>query len=130
MATWREVENYLTSNYRTEKVGPSIIKLVFDLGNGRSQVIIVEGLALDEAEDAIVSFMSPFAKIDQITPQQLVNQMTGNSGLGVAVIGDWYALKNVAPLMNLDANEIEWPLLFVTNIADIWEKELGLGDDL
>lgn len=128
MATWREVESYLSSHYIIEKIGPSIIKLVFDVGNGRSQVVTVEGLALD-GEHAVVSFASPFARVGQITPQQLVNQMSNNNALGVVMIGDMYALANVAPLQNLDANEIEWPLLYVTNIADIWERELGQGDD-
>lgn len=130
MATWREVENYLSSTYKVEKIDSAIIKLIFDLGNGRSQLVFVEGLALDDPEDAIISVFSPFAKVNEISPQQLVNAMSSNSAIGVAIIGDWYTLKNVAPLQNLDANEIEWPLLFVTNFADQLEQSLGLGDDL
>jgi len=130
MATWREVENYLTSNYQLEKLGPELLSLVFSVGNGRSQIVFVEGVALDDPENAIVSFASPFAKVDQITPQQLVNCMKDNTAIGVAVLADMYMLKNVAPLQNLDANEIEWPLSFVTGFADELERSLGLGDDL
>lgn len=129
MATWREVENYLSSNYQIEKLDNALIKLVFGVGNGRSQIVLVQGLALDD-DDAIVSFASPFARVDQITPQQLVSCMADNTAIGVALIADMYMLKNVAPLKNLDANEIEWPLTFVTTIADELERSLGLGDVL
>ncbi len=130
MATWREVENYLSSNYQIEKIAPELIKMTFGLDGGRSQLVFVQGLGLDDPETAIVSFSSPFAKVGQITPQQLVACMSENSAVGVAILADMYMLKNVSPLQNLDANEIEWPLFFVTNFADDLEKELGLGDDL
>ena len=106
------------------------MKLVFGLEDGRSQMVFVAGLALDDPDDAIVSFISPFARTDQLSPQGLVDCMVNNNALGVAIIGDWYALKNVAPLANLDANEIEWPLAYVTIFADKLERELNLGDDL
>ena len=130
MATWREVVSYLTSNYKVDQIDPTLMKLVFGLDDGRSQMVFVGGLALDDPEDAIVSFISPFAKTDQLSPQGLIDCMKNNSALGITIIGDWYALKNVAPLANLDANEIEWPLAYVTNFADQLERELNLGDDL
>ena len=130
MATWREVVSYLTSNYKVDQLSPTLMLLVFGLDQGRSQMVFVEGLDLDDPDDAIVSFISPFAKTEQLSPQGLVDCMVNNCGIGVAIIGDWYALKNVAPLANLDANEIEWPLTFVTNFADHLERELNLGDDL
>lgn len=130
MATWREVVSYLTSNYEVDQVSPTLMKLVFGLDEGRSQMVFVEGLALDDPDAAIVSFISPFAKTEQLSPKGLIDCMEKNSALGIAIIGDWYALKNVAPLANLDANEIEWPLTYVTSFADQLERELNLGDDL
>lgn len=130
MATWREVENYLSSNYQVEKIDSNLIKIVFGVGDGRSQLIFVSGMLLDAGEDAFVSFASPFARVDQITPQQLANCMAENPAASFARLGDLYMLRNIAPLNNLDANEIEWPLKWVTVMADQLERSLGLGDDL
>lgn len=130
MATWPEVENFLTSNYKTEQLGDSFYKLTFSLDAGRSQMIFVMGLGLEDPHLANLAFFSPFAKISQISPQTLVEIMEDHSFLGFSRIGDWYTLKHVAPMSNLDANEIEWPMKYVTVAADNLELELGLGDDL
>jgi hypothetical protein len=130
MATWREAENYLTSNYKTEKVGDHFYKLVFSLDAGRSQMVFVMGLGLEDANTANLAFFSPFAKFDQISPQTLVDTMEKNPFLGFSRTADWYTLKHIAPLANLDANEIEWPMQYITVAADTLERELGLGDQL
>jgi len=129
VATWTEVENYLTSNYKTEKKDNSIIQLVFNVGNGRSQLVFVEGHSLDH-DDAFITFVSPFAKVDQLTPQEVVTVMSIEGNLGVTIFAGYYVLTNAAPLKNLDTNEIAWPLFYVTEFADIVERALGLGDDL
>jgi len=130
MATWREFENYLSSSYKFEKLSSNCIKMGFRFDDGRTQLIFMEGLALDDQENAVVAFSSPFARVDQLTPQQLVNCMADNGFLGVVMDSDMYMLRHVVPLANLDASEIEWPLRFVTEMADEIEKSLGLGDDL
>ena len=130
MATWREVVSYLTSKYDAEQLNPTTMKLLFRFEDGRSQMVFVSGIALDHPEDAIVSFISPFAKTKQLSPQGLVDCMVNFNSLGIVIIDDHYALKNVAPLVNLDANEIEWPLAYVTEFADELERKLNLGDDL
>jgi hypothetical protein len=130
MATWLEVESYLSSNYVVEKLDTSLIKLTFEVGDGRSQVVFVQGVLLDDDAASYVSFASPFARVGQISAEQLVNCMADNPIVGMSVFGGLYVMKNVAPLQNLDANEIEWPLTFVTGLADGLERSLGLGDYL
>ena len=130
MATWRELVGYLSSNYKIEQLDSETIKLLFNTGNGRSQVVLVFGVALDNPELAHAAFFSPFAKNDQITPQQLVAVLADSNLLGIAQVGDYYGYMNVSLLANLDANEIEWPMNLVTDFADERERMLGLGDDL
>ena len=129
MATWREVENYLSSNYQIEKIDHNVVSINFGLNDGRSQLTFISGHLLDDAEDAFVSFSSPFARVDQISPQQLANCMADTQTGSFARFGDWYVLRHNAPLGNLDANEIEWPLKWVTVMADLTERSLGLGDN-
>ena len=130
MATWRELVGYLSSNYKIEQPDSETIKLLFDTGNGRSQMVLIFGVALDNPELAHAAFFSAFAKNDQITPQQLVAVLADSNLLGIAQVGDYYGYMNVSLLANLDANEIEWPMNLVTDFADERERMLGLGDDL
>jgi hypothetical protein len=93
-------------------------------------MVFVMGLGLEDANTANLAFFSPFAKFDQISPQTLVDTMEKNPFLGFSRTADWYTLKHIAPLANLDANEIEWPMQYITVAADTLERELGLGDQL
>ena len=130
MATWREVVGYLSSKYHIDQTDPTTISMVFDVGGGRSQVVLVFGVALENPDLAHAAFFSPFAEEGQISAQQLVACLNDSNALGIAKVGSYYGYMNVAPLANLDANEIEWPLDLVTNFADMRENSLGLGDKL
>ena len=130
MATWRELVGYLSSNYDINQPDPTTVSLVFNVGGGRSQLVLVFGVALDDPDIAHAAFFSAFAEEGQISAQQLVACLNDSNALGVAKIGSYYGYMNVAPLANLDANEIEWPLGLVTKAADMRENSLGLGDKL
>jgi hypothetical protein len=125
MATWLEVESYLTSNYVTEKLDLNCLKFVFELGDGRSQMIFVAGLGLDGPDDPVVFFASPFATTSMLSPQQVVDLMR-ESAIGIGEWHECYVVKHLAPLENLDANELEWPLAYVTRMADMLEEKLGI----
>jgi len=128
MATWREVVGYLKSNYKISSEEGTTLALNFETENGRSQMIFASGIAIDDPSIATVLFASPFATRNSITTQQLLACME-ESFLGVGLAGDLYVFRHHVPMANLDANEIEWPLIFVTLAADGMEKKLGLGDN-
>jgi hypothetical protein len=130
MASWRELVGYLGSNYKIDQPDTSTISLIFDQGNGRSQAVFIFGVLLDDPELAHAAFFSAFAKVDQISPQQLAAVLSDSNLLGIAKVGDYYGYMNVSLLANLDANEIEWPMTLVTDFADERERMLGLGDNL
>jgi len=128
MATWREVVGYLKSNYKISSEEGTTLALNFETAQGRSQMIFVSGIAIDDPNLAVVSFASPFAPRNSITAQQVVACMEENF-LGVGLTADLYVFRHLVPMAHLDANEIEWPLTFVTSAADEMEKKLGLGDN-
>ena len=128
MATWREVQNYLTSQYKLEDLGDGVLKLVFGYNDGRSQVIYCTPIAA-ESDDGFVVFLSPFATSSNLSPQQLVDLMSKNMFVGFGSNANGaYTVVHQAPLKNLDASEIEWALELISGTADLLEKELGLGD--
>lgn len=127
MAIWGGVRDYLCSTYEAQGDDESLT-LVFNVSEGRTQLVIVHPAA-EEYDHAHVRFFSPFATVDQVTPQQ-ITALTYNTSLGVASFGEWFGFLHIAFLADLDPGEVELALQMVTMYADRAEQQLGLGDEL
>jgi hypothetical protein len=121
MATQQEAINFIKSNYDTEPLESGGLKLVFDLGGGRSQ------LAFVEVNESNVQYSSPFASVDDVTAKQAL-EANSEYSVGMQIVGSVYVVKHVAPLGDLDASEINEGFELVANIADLLEKQLVGGD--
>jgi hypothetical protein len=123
MATQHEAINFIKSNFKTEPFEGGGMKLVFDLGGGRTQLTFVE------VSESNVQYSSPFASVDDVTAKQAL-EANSKFSLGMQIMGSYYVVKHVAPLADLDASEIGEGFELVANIADILEKQLVGGDNL
>jgi hypothetical protein len=123
MATQSEVLNFIKSNYETEVLSGGDLKLVFDLGGGRSQ------LAFVDVNESNAQFSSPFATLDDVTAKQAL-EANSEYSVGMQMVGNWYVIKHVVPLADLDASEVSEAFELVANIADMLEKKLVGGDKL
>ena len=123
MATQNEVLNFIKSNYETEVLSGGDLKLLFDLGEGRSQLAFVDVTELN------AQFSSPFATVDDVTAKQAL-EANAEYSVGMQLIGNWYVIKHVVPLADLDASEVSTAFELVANIADMLEKKLVGGDKL
>ena len=43
MATWNDLRQYIYSHYQVTQEAPGVIRLIFNLGNGRTQNVLVSG---------------------------------------------------------------------------------------
>ena len=43
MATWNDLRQYIYSRYQVTQEAPGVIRLMFNLGNGRTQNVLVPG---------------------------------------------------------------------------------------
>ena len=129
MATWQEVRTYVHSNYKVEDIDPAMMKMLFDSGNGRSQIIFVGHFDLSEAGMGDwLTYFSPFCGTDQATANAVMGVASDNTMFGITEMAGMYGVRHVAPMLNLDANEIEDPLMAVVFSADNLEKLLTGGD--
>lgn len=129
MANWQSAKQYLLSNYKCSEVGTDALKLVFDLDDGRSQVVIVEPAGADAQSAAWLDFHSPIGDVSRIDlPKALARTNDFVLG-GLSLRGDIVTLRATVPLENLDRNEIEEPLRMVTRVADKLEREFVGGDE-
>ena len=128
MATWPEVKSFIKSNYEIQSETELTMTMVFETGGGRSQLVYVMGI---EGADLLssVRFFSPFAEVSQISANQFAGLADGVL-FGLARLADFYGVVHNSFLADLDASEINTPLIAVTSQADKMEKQLGLGDNL
>jgi hypothetical protein len=122
MATKSEVHAYLRKNYKVEEVQTDLLKFIFVDGD-RSQ------MSFAQIDDVKVQFFSPFAKVSEISAEKAF-EAADHIAFGVKRIFDWYCLLDVAPIDNLDENELVVGVEVLSQGADEIERALGLGDDL
>jgi hypothetical protein len=128
VATWLEVKTYIKSNYVIQSETELTMTMEFDTGGGRSQLVFVMGIE-GAGDMSSLRFFSPFAEVSQISATQFAGLADGVV-FGLARLEDFYGVVHNSFLADLDASEINTPLMAVTSQADKMEKQLGLGDDL
>lgn len=127
MTTWNELSARIRSTYKVADEKAGILKLIFDLGNGRSQLVLISREVLMGSEEWF-SIASPIGDASQINLGKALERVGSMVCGALAQTGRVIVLRHSAPLANLDINEFERPLLLVTTTADRLERELAGGD--
>ncbi|MBT9256802.1 hypothetical protein KMZ32_13290 [Phycicoccus sp. MAQZ13P-2] len=134
MADWNAVIGYMRSNYKVaEEYRDGLgevdgLRLLFDVGNLRSQLVYLWHQTLQQGEEHWVKISSPFAKASETDLHSVMRSAGEMVCGGVAAVGDLLVVSHTAPLANLDINELERPLMLVLHSADRLEQEFGSGD--
>ena len=129
MATWSALKEYVRSHYKISDEKPDSLKLVFDVGELRSQVVFLWRISLLDGEEDWVQIESPFGRLDAINLRAAIDSMGKVVCGGIAGLGELVTVRHSVPLLNLDINEFERPLILVTNTADRLERQFQGGDE-
>ena len=120
MANWTQLKQFLYNNYKIETDSGDSLRMLFDVGNGRSQFISVHNF------DPLVTFSAPFGRVGQIKPEKVLQ-----SGIpfGVAEAGEFYFMVHTSWIATLDDLEVHGPITLLVNKADELEKKLTGKDE-
>jgi len=118
MATLQEVIQHIKSNYVADVTDSGQLKLEFNVGGDRTQLIFVH------SAESMILIASPFA--NNIS-SDLAFQAASDSLFGVKKMGDVFLLHHVIPINDIDASEIEFGLKMLAIQADDVERKFG-GD--
>lgn len=128
MANWRQVKSYLNNNYRIKQDEGDFVVMVFDTGNGRSQMVF---LSVERLRDGTEEWLTILSSVGKVREVNLANALTLIENMvvgGLTQLGDTLMVKHTLPLLNVDDNEIDRPLALVTKTADDLERRLVGGD--
>lgn len=129
MTTWADLENYISANYKIGDRQPGRLRLTFDVGGMRSQVVFVFRDTLRDGTEEWFSIESPIGPVNRVDLRRALERVGGMVCGALAQLGEMVVLRHSAPLTNLDINEFERPLNLVVTSADMLERELVGGDD-
>jgi hypothetical protein len=128
MATWTDVVSYIRGNYRVQEVQENSIRMLFDLGDLRSQLVFIWHQSLLDGKEEWIQIESPIGPLDKIDLARAMKEVAHLVCGGLASTGEFLVNRHAVPLANLDINELERPLILVTATADRLEQSLVGGD--
>lgn len=128
MATWDDVKTFIHGKFKAEDVTDGMIRMVFDVGDLRSQLVFLTREALMDGAEEWLVITSPFAPCAGTDLQAALDAASKLVCGSLAQVGNHLALKHALPLTNVDHNEILRPIQLVTTSADRLEREL-VGTD-
>src|SRR5262245_43531013 len=127
MATWNDLVTYVHSNYKIADQNTNMIKLVFETGNLRSQVVVLWHVTLSNGTEEWVQIESPFGEFGSVDLSRALQEIGNTVCGGMAMAGNLVTFRHSIPLANLNINEFESPLALVTTTADRLERQLVGG---
>ena len=127
MATWNDLRKYIYSQYQVTQEAPGVIRLIFTLGNGRKQNVLVSGKQAGSFEYFVI--WTPICHESQIPAREamLRNATMSIGALGIIPDGT-VILRWSAPLKDLDADEFNVPLKGLAIAGDMLEQEFSGAD--
>lgn len=127
MATWETLRNHIKSNYNVSKDELTILSLQFDVGGGRTQVVVVAKSMLGDYEWAQIG--TPVCTEADLNPRDALLR-NWDFVVGALVMMDngtvWF--RHSLPLKDLDVDEFEVPFHLVVQFGDRLEQELTGAD--
>jgi hypothetical protein len=124
VATWNDLQAYIHNYYHVEDEGDDFIKLRFDVGGLRSQVVVVWHRRLSGTNEDWIQIESAIGELGQVDLEKAVKQVGETLVGGLSLLGNLVTFRHAVPLEDLSINEFESPLQLVTTAADQLERDL------
>lgn len=127
MSQWQALRDYIFSNYKVQKDRGEFVQLVFDIDEGRTQLVQVQYMTLQNGEEW-ARVESPIGLMSQLDLTALLESTSGLVCGGLGCQDDLVTFRDSFPLANLNVNEFVAPLELVVVTADNLERAF-LGAD-
>ena len=129
MATWKQVRDYIQSNYDCKyNEEADLLSLVFDTNEDRSQVVIVSRNKSNSGDNWI-EIASPIGEVSKNDIFDLLEDLTDYVCGGAILIDDEVWIRNRILLDSIDSPTIDNVMKIIAGIADDLEDKYVGGDE-
>ncbi|MEJ2887725.1 hypothetical protein [Actinomycetospora aeridis] len=123
MATWEQLRSYINSHYHVFYVTQfGQLAMSFDLGNGRSQKVLVYQSIDGTNGKEWAKIESAVGHIDEVDLGRLFEAIRYQVVGGLAKNDDYVTVRHSIPLADMSVDEFEEPLAAVVETADHLEQ--------
>src|ERR1051326_4053180 len=98
MAIWQDLVQYVRRNYKVDEETPNSLRLIFDTGNLRSQVVMLWHVTLMDGKEDWLQIESPVADLDAVDLKQALDEVGDLVCGGLSVVQDLLTLRHSVPL--------------------------------
>jgi hypothetical protein len=127
MATWENLRQYIHSKYQVADEAPGVVRMMFDVGGGRSQNVFVSGKTMGDFEYLVI--WTPICHESQMPARDALVRNAGMPIGALALAPDGtMILRHSAPLKDLDIDEFDMPLSALTQAGDMLERQFSMTD--
>jgi hypothetical protein len=129
MANWNALRDYINSKYKVSGDDLNSVKLVFELDDGRTQLVIVEKAGeVGNSEWALIS--TAVCEEGDIAPRDALVKSSEMIVGGLALVdGGPVIFRHSIRLADLDPDEFDEPLKVAAAFGDRLERELSTADN-
>jgi hypothetical protein len=104
-------------------VSDSLVKVLMDTDNGRNHLVWVGH------QDEDITFTSVVCKLEDVNLDALFkSEAFIKFNYGVGSTGEYFVLKHVAPMADMDGTELLKPLVSLALLGDLLESAITGGD--
>jgi hypothetical protein len=129
MATWNDLRDYIHSNYKINDEEPGLISLLFDLKNGRSQLVLVAHAEMNLSREQWVQIESAVGERRATRDAwPILDEVAKYVVGGLSTTGGYLTVRHAVPLADMSVEEFESPLQAVMQTADNLERMISRAD--
>lgn len=122
MASWNDVRKHLRTRFRLAVDEPNLVAVDFECAAGRAQRVLVS--AFEALGKGWVLFRSRVCEQARLDPVEALRRNAGFAVGFLSLAEGHYEVCYTAQLDTLDIDELELPLLALSDTADALEREL------
>jgi len=128
MASWDQVKNFIRGNYKVQDDDGDFFRMIFDLGNNRTQMVFVQKV-ITKKDGIWIQLSSPVGIIKQEKINKVLEALNDKVCGGLVKIGDKHFIRHCIPIDHMSLDEFAVPLNFITSSADDLEEKFVGGDE-
>ena len=128
MATWKQIKDFIRSNFKLQEDEGDFFQLTFELENNRTQLVFIQKIKSQNGE-IWLQISSPIGLIEDDEINDALEMLNDKICGGMVKIGEKHFIRECLPIDDLSPEQFVAIMEIVFGIADEMEEHFTGTDD-
>jgi len=128
MATWKQIKDFIRSNFNLQEDEGDFFQMTFNLENDRTQLAFVQKIK-SQNEAIWMQISSPIGLIEDDEINYALEMLNEKMCGGMVKIGEKHFIRECLPIDDLSPEQFVAVMEILVGVADEMEERLIGGDD-